>query len=140
MNAFQHVFGKEKAGQVRCYGRNVTPTSLMKAEDIESIKKEHSKQMQSMQQKLDRVQAILQAILQQNPHIKVDANVLAHVIEGYANQPNDENLQSCVSISQSSIHKVFILLNKLERFILLLLVSSIYKLNYVDHLQIKPYK
>ena len=77
VNAFQHVFGKEKAGQVRCYGRNVTPTSLMKVEDMESIKKEHMKEMQSMQQKLDGVQAILQAILQQNPHIKVDANVLA---------------------------------------------------------------
>ena len=125
VNAFQHVFGKEKAGQVRCYGRNVTPTSLMKAEDMESIKKEHMKEMQSMQQKLDGVQAVLQAILQQNPHIKVDANVLAPVIEGSANQPDDENLQSSASISQSNIHKVFILLNKLERFILLLFASSI---------------
>ena len=125
VNAFQHVFGKEKAGQVRCYGRNVTPTSLMKAEDMESIKKEHMKEMQSMQQKLDGVQAVLQAILQQNPHIKVDANVLAPVIEGSANQPDDENLQSSASTSQSNIHEVFILLNKLERFILLLFASSI---------------
>ena len=125
VNAFQHVFGKEKAGQVRCYGRNVTPTSLMKVEDIDSIVKEHLKEMQSMQQKWEGVQAILQAILQQNPHIKVDSHVLAPVIEGYANQPDDENLQSSASTSQSNIHKVFILLNKLERFILLLFASSI---------------
>ncbi|KAF7814871.1 hypothetical protein G2W53_028840 [Senna tora] len=30
--AFKEVFGKEKAGRVRCYGRNVTPTALKQKE------------------------------------------------------------------------------------------------------------
>ena len=81
--------------------------------------------MKEMQQKLDGVQVTSKAILQQNPHIGMDDNVLKPIIEGFTNQSNDENLQSFASTSQSNIHKVFILLNKLERFILLLFVNGI---------------
>ncbi|KAF7841871.1 hypothetical protein G2W53_004169 [Senna tora] len=35
--AFKEVFGKEKAGRVRCYGRNVTPTALKQKEKQNQI-------------------------------------------------------------------------------------------------------
>ncbi|KAF7841914.1 hypothetical protein G2W53_004212 [Senna tora] len=49
--AFKEVFGKEKAGRVRCYGRNVTPTALKQksfrseannAKNVEGQSNEHS--------------------------------------------------------------------------------------------------
>ncbi|KAF7835524.1 chaperonin CPN60, mitochondrial-like [Senna tora] len=46
--AFQAVLGKEKAGRVRCYGRNVTPTSLEQKELINSIKQQHANELNSL--------------------------------------------------------------------------------------------
>ncbi|KAF7839539.1 putative transposase [Senna tora] len=50
--AFKEVFGKEKAGRVRCYGRNVTPTALKQKEKqnqiMDSMKQEHAKEVNSL--------------------------------------------------------------------------------------------
>ncbi|KAF7832210.1 putative transposase [Senna tora] len=50
--AFKEVFGKEKAGRVRCCGRNVTPTALKQKEKqnqiMDSMKQEHAKEVNSL--------------------------------------------------------------------------------------------
>jgi hypothetical protein len=38
--AFESLFGKEKADRVRCYGRTATPSMLKKKEQIANIKKQ----------------------------------------------------------------------------------------------------
>ena len=37
-STFESVFGKEKYGEVRCYGRTVTPTTLKKNQEIDALK------------------------------------------------------------------------------------------------------
>lgn len=49
---FQSLFGKEKPGRVRCFGRTVTPTMLKRNEEIAVIKKQHSNEMTSMVRKI----------------------------------------------------------------------------------------
>jgi hypothetical protein len=75
--AFKEVLGKEKAGRVRCYGRNVTPTALKQKEKqqqiINSLKQEHDKEMSSlksemedMKQQMSGMQSFIKVWMQQN--------------------------------------------------------------------------
>ncbi|KAF7827101.1 hypothetical protein G2W53_018265 [Senna tora] len=70
--AFKEVFGKEKAGRVRCYGRNVTPTALKQKEKqnqiMDSMKQEHAKEVNSLKSEL---QDVKQQMLGMQSFIKV---------------------------------------------------------------------
>ncbi|MED6221342.1 hypothetical protein PIB30_053549 [Stylosanthes scabra] len=81
-NAFCAVFGKEKSGRVRCYGRAVTKTSLQKEREIAKIKQQHTKKFNSLQNELhetktelhetkDRIQnlqSLVKLLLQKSSH------------------------------------------------------------------------
>ncbi|KAF7801005.1 chaperonin CPN60, mitochondrial-like [Senna tora] len=70
--AFKEVFGKEKTGRVRCYGRNVTPTTLKQKEKqnqiMDSMKQEHVKEVNSLKSEL---QDVKQQMLGMQSFIKV---------------------------------------------------------------------
>ncbi|KAF7821219.1 putative transposase [Senna tora] len=70
--AFKEVFGKEKAGRVCCYGRNVTPTALKQKEKqnqiMDSMKQEHAKEVNSLKSEL---QDVKQQMLGMQSFIKV---------------------------------------------------------------------
>ncbi|KAJ1384154.1 putative transposase, Ptta/En/Spm, plant [Sesbania bispinosa] len=50
---FQVVFGKEHPGAVRCYGRNVTQTSLKRNAEMNAMKKAHNEEVTSLNDKID---------------------------------------------------------------------------------------
>ncbi|KAF7835309.1 hypothetical protein G2W53_010168 [Senna tora] len=72
IEAFKEVFGKEKTGRVRCYGRNVTPTALKQKEKqnqiMDSMKQEHAKEVNSLKSEL---QDVKQQMLGMQSFIKV---------------------------------------------------------------------
>ncbi|KAM3320698.1 hypothetical protein P3S67_007900 [Capsicum chacoense] len=51
-DAFMAVFGKEKPGRVRGYGRSVTRTSLQKDEEINDLKQKYSNEVTSMKEEI----------------------------------------------------------------------------------------
>lgn len=79
--AFHSMIGEENPGSVRCYGRNVTQTSLKRKEEINSLKKIHNEEvttlhdkMHNMEEKLGRFQYALKVLLQHcNPEIDMEA-------------------------------------------------------------------
>ncbi|KAK2379922.1 hypothetical protein QL285_067665 [Trifolium repens] len=71
---FQSIFGKEKAGRVRCLGRTVTPTVLKRNEDIAAIKRQYSNETTHMAKKLDGLQGLVRCLLKQaNPDMDDEA-------------------------------------------------------------------
>ncbi|KAJ1392681.1 hypothetical protein SESBI_35638 [Sesbania bispinosa] len=53
--AFQIVLGKEHPGAVRCYGRNVTQTSLKRNAVMNAMKKAHNEEVTSLNDKIDTI-------------------------------------------------------------------------------------
>ncbi|KAL3373020.1 hypothetical protein AABB24_005164 [Solanum stoloniferum] len=51
-DSFKAVFGNEHPGQVRCYGRSVTRTSLKKDEEIIKIKQKHADEINSFKEEV----------------------------------------------------------------------------------------
>ncbi|RYR34218.1 hypothetical protein Ahy_A10g048966 [Arachis hypogaea] len=49
IRAFQSIFGKEKAGRVRCHGRVTTLTLLKKNEEIATLKQQHAAEKASLE-------------------------------------------------------------------------------------------
>ncbi|XP_057755716.1 uncharacterized protein LOC130974895 [Arachis stenosperma] len=56
IRAFQSIFGKEKAGRVRCHGRVTTPTLLKKNEEIATLKQQHATEKATLENKVDVMQ------------------------------------------------------------------------------------
>ncbi|KAJ1379862.1 putative transposase, Ptta/En/Spm, plant [Sesbania bispinosa] len=55
--AFQTMFGKEKLGRVRCYGRTTTPTLLKKNKEIAEIEKIHANEVKHLNDKVQGMEA-----------------------------------------------------------------------------------
>ncbi|RYR03956.1 hypothetical protein Ahy_B06g083418 [Arachis hypogaea] len=53
IRAFRSIFGKEKAGRVRCHGRVTTPTLLKKNEEIATLKQQHATEKATLENKVD---------------------------------------------------------------------------------------
>ncbi|KAF3668160.1 hypothetical protein FXO37_09669 [Capsicum annuum] len=51
-DAFTAVFGKEKPGRVRGYGRSITRTSLQKNEEMKELKQKHANEVTSMKEEI----------------------------------------------------------------------------------------
>jgi len=47
------LFGKEKSGRSRCYGRTLTPTTLKKNQEIDVLKREHATERNDMIKKFE---------------------------------------------------------------------------------------
>ncbi|CAI8584253.1 unnamed protein product [Vicia faba] len=76
--AFKVVFGKEFPGRVRCYGRNITKTSLKRKAEINALKQAHSEEVSTLrdefQDKIDRLQNAFKTVIQQcNPQINIES-------------------------------------------------------------------
>ena len=67
-DAFRAVFGKEQPGQVRCYGRSVTTSSLKKDDEINNLKQNHANEITSLKEELrEEMQHLFTQLLQNNP-------------------------------------------------------------------------
>ncbi|CAI8590654.1 unnamed protein product [Vicia faba] len=76
--AFKVVFGQECPGRVRCYGRNITKTSLKRKAEINALKQAHSEEVSTLrdefQDKIDRLQNAFKTVIQQcNPQINIES-------------------------------------------------------------------
>ena len=47
------MFGKEQPGQVRCYGRSVTTSSVKEDEEINKIKQKHANEISSLKEEMN---------------------------------------------------------------------------------------
>ncbi|XP_058785063.1 uncharacterized protein LOC131659974 [Vicia villosa] len=77
---FNSLFGKEKSGRVRCYGRTITPTMLKRKEEILVIKRQHNDEVAGMKREMDGMKALFKTMMkQQNPHMSDDeiSNLMA---------------------------------------------------------------
>ncbi|OIV97025.1 hypothetical protein TanjilG_19572 [Lupinus angustifolius] len=63
---FKLLFGKEKPGRVRCYGRTITPTQLKRNEEIATLKKKHENEVNTWKQKVQGMEVILRCLFKQN--------------------------------------------------------------------------
>ncbi|CAI8601008.1 unnamed protein product [Vicia faba] len=65
-------------GYVRCYGRNITKTSLKRKAEINALKQAHSEEVSTLrdefQDKIDRLQNAFKTVIQQgNPQINIES-------------------------------------------------------------------
>ncbi|CAK8571026.1 unnamed protein product [Lathyrus sativus] len=76
--ASKSVFGKERPGRVRCYGRNITKTSLKQKAEINALKQAHNEEVSTLrhefQDQIDRLQNAFKTVIQQcNPQINLES-------------------------------------------------------------------
>ncbi|GAU46339.1 hypothetical protein TSUD_401980 [Trifolium subterraneum] len=81
---FRSLFGKEKSGKIRCYGKTATPSMLKKKEEIATIKKQYEGEISSMKEKMEAHESLTQkkmeayesllkcVMMQQNPNLSED--------------------------------------------------------------------
>ncbi|RYR49522.1 hypothetical protein Ahy_A07g036039 [Arachis hypogaea] len=96
IRAFQSIFGKEKAGRVRCHGRVTTPTLLKKNEEIVTLKQQHATEKASlegkvdvMQKEVDELKSLVKMMLQQKSS-GVDLEMLASQLGSTLCNPNND--------------------------------------------------
>ncbi|XP_047250139.1 uncharacterized protein LOC107876933 [Capsicum annuum] len=71
-DTFTAVFGKEKPGRVRGYGRSVTRTSLQKEEEMNELKQKHAYEVTSMKEEIisemrQEMRQFFSQLVQNNP-------------------------------------------------------------------------
>ncbi|KAM3204460.1 hypothetical protein P3L10_027869 [Capsicum annuum] len=71
-DAFTAVFGKEKPGRVRGYGRSVKRTSLQKDEEMNELKQKHANEVTSMKEEIisemrQEIRQFFSQLVQNNP-------------------------------------------------------------------------
>ncbi|XP_057440121.1 uncharacterized protein LOC130731992 [Lotus japonicus] len=77
---FKSLFGKEKPGRVRCYGRTATPSMIKRNEEMSNMQKQHSNEMNSMKREMDGLKSLVRNMMkQQNPNLSEEelANMMA---------------------------------------------------------------
>ncbi|XP_057740070.1 uncharacterized protein LOC130957215 [Arachis stenosperma] len=96
IRVFQSIFGKEKAGRVRCHGRVTTPTLLKKNEEIATLKQQHAAEKASlegkvdvMQKEVDELKSLVKMMLQQKSS-GVDLEMLAAQLGSTLGNPNND--------------------------------------------------
>ncbi|XP_052111066.1 uncharacterized protein LOC110276227 [Arachis duranensis] len=96
IRAFQSIFGKEKAGRVRCHGRVITPTLLKKNKEIATLKQQHATEKATlenkvdvMQKEVDELKSLVKMMLQQKSS-GVDLDMLAAQLGSTLGNPNND--------------------------------------------------
>ncbi|XP_058734108.1 uncharacterized protein LOC131605784 [Vicia villosa] len=77
------LFGKEKFGRVRCYGRTNTPTMFKRNQEISVIKKQHSDEVAGMKREMDGMKVLFKTTMkQENPHMSDEkiSNMMASAL------------------------------------------------------------
>ncbi|KAH0695127.1 hypothetical protein KY285_022224 [Solanum tuberosum] len=99
-DAFRAVFGKEKPGRLRCYGRSVTTSYLKKDEEINNLKQNHANEITSLKEELrEEMRHLFTQLLQNNPGLNfqdiprcVGSNLASHVDGSSAQAVRGTNL------------------------------------------------
>ncbi|RYR04580.1 hypothetical protein Ahy_B06g084352 [Arachis hypogaea] len=96
IRVFQSIFGKEKAGRVRCHGRVTTPTLLKKNKEIATLKQQHATEKAAlegkvdvMQKEVDELKSLVKMMLQQKSS-GVDLDILAAQLGSTLGNPNND--------------------------------------------------
>ncbi|XP_015970956.1 uncharacterized protein LOC107494433 [Arachis duranensis] len=96
IRAFQSIFGKEKAGRVRCHGRVTIPTLLKKNEEITTLKQQYATEKATlenkvdvMQKEVDELKSLVKMMLQQKSS-GVDFDMLAAQLGSTLGNPNND--------------------------------------------------
>jgi len=96
--AFESLFGKEKFGRVRCYGRTITPTTLKKNQEIDALKRKHSIERNDMIKKFEGFEVVMKFMLKQNTDL--DEND----IEEMMSQALDNEISAVAPRSSAATH------------------------------------
>ncbi|KAH0732971.1 hypothetical protein KY289_004159 [Solanum tuberosum] len=74
-DAFREVFGKEKPGRLRCYGRSMTTRSLKDDEETNKLKQKHANEISSLKEEMNEMRKEMRyffsQLLQNNPGLNV---------------------------------------------------------------------
>ena len=112
-DAFQVVFGKEKSGRVRCFGRSITPTALKRQEEIEALKREHHNEVVSLKSEVQEMKVLLRAILlQQSNNNGLNLEALLGILKmslDDANSAPNGNVRSSASTHIPTNEQVLLL-------------------------------
>ncbi|WJX72369.1 hypothetical protein P8452_56255 [Trifolium repens] len=101
---FQTIFGKEKAGRMRCLGRMVTPTVFKRNEEIAEIKRHYSNETTRMAKKLDGLQGLVRCLLKQaNPDF--DDEALDSIMENAMENAMDDDNGASTSTQMHDLDK-----------------------------------
>ncbi|KAK2368034.1 hypothetical protein QL285_081266 [Trifolium repens] len=103
---FQSIFGKEKAGRMRCLGRKVTPTVFKRNEEIAEIKRHYSNETTRMAKKLDGLQGLVRCLLKQaNPDF--DDEALDSIMENAMDDGNGASTSTQMHDLDKETHPTF---------------------------------
>ncbi|KAJ1419601.1 putative transposase, Ptta/En/Spm, plant [Sesbania bispinosa] len=104
--AFESLFGKEKSGRVRCYGRTATPSQLKRNEEIKALKKQHSIELNSCINRSQGMEALLRCVLKQNNPTLDDEVIDIMIANAIANENSATMPHSSTSTHTPNIEKV----------------------------------
>ncbi|KAJ1417985.1 hypothetical protein SESBI_16253 [Sesbania bispinosa] len=104
--AFESLFGKEKSGRVRCYGRTATPSQLKRNEEIKALKKQHSIELNSCINMSQGMEALLRCVLKQNNPTLDDEAIDIMIANAIANENSATMPHSSTSTHTPNIEKV----------------------------------
>ncbi|KAF3679154.1 hypothetical protein FXO38_02899 [Capsicum annuum] len=125
-DTFTAVFGKEKPGRVRGYGRSVTRTSLQKEEEMNELKQKHANEVTSMKEEIisemrQEMRQFFSQLVQNNPGLNFQdilgsdgSNILSPDTSN-AQAIRGKNLSKSSGSAHASVHeKVLYLRNSQE--------------------------
>ncbi|KAJ1410150.1 putative transposase, Ptta/En/Spm, plant [Sesbania bispinosa] len=104
--AFQSLFGKEKSGKVRCYGRTITPSQLKRNEEFDALKKQHSNELNSWISRTQGMEALLRCFLKQNNPTLDDEAIDIMMADAIANENSAALPCSSTSTYTPNVEKV----------------------------------
>jgi len=70
---FESLFGKERYGRVRCYGRTMTPTTFKKKQEMDAVNRKHEVKIDGMTKRMEGLEAMIRFMLKQQ-HPDFDHN------------------------------------------------------------------
>ena len=102
--------GKEKAGRVRCYGRSITSSTLMKEKEINALKQKHDGEVislkcafQQMEVQVNELTALVKVLIQHNnPECNVETMMAQFRTPSDANSTRNAVGQILAPSSQST--------------------------------------
>ena len=89
---FESMFGKERHGWVRCYGRTITPSILKENQEVVAVQKAADVKINGMKKKIQTYEAIMKLLVKEQNSDLNDGCQYSHNTKGF-----DEVKQAKVS-------------------------------------------
>ncbi|XP_057420915.1 uncharacterized protein LOC130714947 [Lotus japonicus] len=86
-DGFRHNRSFIYAGQVRCYGRTLTPSMMKKNEEISAIKKQHKDEVSGMKRQMDGLTLLVRNMLKLQ-HPNLDEEEISNMMEASLGNEN----------------------------------------------------